>query len=56
MESVKRSGPKIQFGLAQRDASEKLFISIEHEKAQYGKESPGLSLGPTSSQITQQWM
>ncbi|DBA79673.1 hypothetical protein WJX77_002457 [Trebouxia sp. C0004] len=42
-ESTKGNTPKLKFGTALREASEKIFISTDHEKSGYGKESPGPS-------------
>lgn len=40
-ESTKASAAVVHFPGAQRDAAEKIFISLEHEKSGFGKESPG---------------
>lgn len=40
-ESTKASAANVHFSGAKRNAAEKIFISLEHEKSGYGKESPG---------------
>ena len=40
-DSKKRSMPKFSFGSGTRDASNKLFLSVEHEKGMQGMNSPG---------------
>ncbi|CAL8470628.1 g10170 [Coccomyxa elongata] len=42
-ESTKTSAAVVHFPGAHRDAAEKMFISLEHEKSGFGKESPGPS-------------
>lgn len=39
--STKKTLPAYRFGSSTRDAVKKIFISTEHEKAQYGENSPG---------------
>lgn len=41
-ESTKTSAAVVHFPGAHRDAAEKMFISLEHEKSGFGKESPGM--------------
>ncbi|KAK9829789.1 hypothetical protein WJX72_007931 [[Myrmecia] bisecta] len=42
-DSTKETAPSMRFTTANRDAAEKIFVSAEHEKAGYGRESPGPS-------------
>ena len=44
-ESTKASAAVVHFPGAQRDAAEKIFISPEHEKSGFGKDSPGEQQG-----------
>lgn len=39
--STKKSAPTINFGLSTRDSVKKMFISVDHEKSNYGECSPG---------------
>lgn len=43
VESTKASAATVHFPAATRDAADKMFISQEHEKSGYGRDSPGLS-------------
>ena len=43
MESTKASAATVHFPAATRDAADKMFISQEHEKSGYGRDSPGAS-------------
>lgn len=45
--SNKQSLPSPKIGTSSRDASNKLFISKEHEKSQFGNNSPGPASGVT---------
>ena len=47
VDSTKASAATVHFAAATRDAADKIFISLEHEKAVYGRGSPGMS-GVTS--------
>ena len=40
-DSRKASAATVHFPSSQRDAAEKLYISAEHEKSGYGRDSPG---------------
>lgn len=39
--STKKSAPTINFGSSTRDQTKKMFISVDHEKSNYGECSPG---------------
>ena len=39
--STKKSAPTINFGSSTRDSVKKMFISVDHEKSNYGECSPG---------------
>lgn len=39
--SQRKTAPRTRFGTSHRDAALKIFISHEHEKGAYGRESPG---------------
>ncbi|KAK9840151.1 hypothetical protein WJX74_004174 [Apatococcus lobatus] len=39
--STKKNLPSIAFGASTRDSSKKMFISVDHEKSNYGECSPG---------------
>lgn len=41
-DSRKASAATVHFPSSQRDAAEKLYISAEHEKSGYGRDSPGI--------------
>ncbi len=43
VESTKATAAAVHFAAATRDAADKIFISLEHEKAVYGRGSPGMS-------------
>lgn len=40
-DSTKASAAAVHFQGAKRESAEKIFISLEHEKSGYGRESPG---------------
>lgn len=40
-DSRKPSAAMVHFPSSQRDAAEKIFISAEHEKSGFGRDSPG---------------
>lgn len=40
-DSRKSSAATVHFPSSKRDAAEKLYISAEHEKSGYGRDSPG---------------
>ncbi|MEW5299046.1 MAG: hypothetical protein WDW36_002096 [Sanguina aurantia] len=50
-QSNKQTLPSFKIGTGQRDAAKKLFISKEHEKGQYGENSPGPVTGQFVSSI-----
>ena len=39
--SQRKTAPRLRFGTSDRDDALKIFISPEHEKGAYGRESPG---------------
>jgi hypothetical protein len=43
--SIKKTLPTARIGTSTRDKADKVFISAEHEKAQYGKITPGPCTG-----------
>ncbi len=43
-DSRKASSAVMHFPSSKRDAAEKLYISAEHEKSGYGRDSPGLKV------------
>ena len=45
VDSTKNSASAMAFGSATRDAAGRVFISLDHEKSGYGRESPGEGLG-----------
>ena len=51
-DSRKASSAVMHFPSSKRDAAEKLYISAEHEKSGYGRDSPGLKILSTLSSAT----
>ena len=43
--STKKTAPTIAFGSSTRDQTKKMFISVDHEKSNYGEGSPGQQHG-----------
>ena len=41
VDSTKQSASAVAFGSATRDSAGRMFISMDHEKSGYGRESPG---------------
>ena len=46
--------PQVGFSLAHRDAAEKVFLSVDHEKCCFGKDSPG-TVALTNAELKMVW-
>ncbi len=54
--SLRKNVPRIGFGTSDRDDALKVFISAEHEKGCYGRESPGpCAYKPVGGPALQVW-
>ena len=51
VDSTKLSASAVAFGSATRDSAGRVFISMDHEKSGYGRESPGEDHSPWASKL-----